>query len=147
MARAKFSPADSTANRCFPSASGSVGKRNPLSIVAPCPNLNSPYPLLSDSSKAEITYLATFMLSDAFDNSIRGFCERASIPKINRSQLFSVRIHLTPLVTQQAIVAEIEAEPALVAANRELVTRFEQKIQASLARIWGGKTPAVSPEP
>ena len=39
--------------------------------------------------------------------------------------------------TQQAIVAEIEAEQALVAANRELITRFEQKIQATLARIWG----------
>ncbi len=35
-----------------------------------------------------------------------------------------------------AIVAEIEAEQALVAANRELITRFEQKIQATLARIW-----------
>jgi len=44
---------------------------------------------------------------------------------------------LPPLATQQAIVAEIEAEQALVAANRELITRFEQKIQATLARIWG----------
>jgi hypothetical protein len=34
-------------------------------------------------------------------------------------------------------VAEIEAEQALVAANRELITRFEQKIRATLARIWG----------
>ena len=34
-------------------------------------------------------------------------------------------------------MAEIEAEQALVAANRELITRFEQKIQATLARIWG----------
>ena len=42
-----------------------------------------------------------------------------------------------PLATQQAIVAEIEAEQALVAANRDLITRFEQKIQATLARIWG----------
>jgi type I restriction enzyme M protein len=25
----------------------------------------------------------------------------------------------------------------LVDANRELITRFEQKIQATLARIWG----------
>ena len=41
------------------------------------------------------------------------------------------------LATQQAIVAEIEAEQALVAANRELITRFERKIQATLARIWG----------
>jgi type I restriction enzyme M protein len=42
-----------------------------------------------------------------------------------------------PLATQQAIVAEIEAEQALVAANSELITRFERKIQATLARIWG----------
>jgi hypothetical protein len=38
---------------------------------------------------------------------------------------------------QRAIVAEIEAEQALVAANRELIIRFEQKIQATLARVWG----------
>ena len=42
-----------------------------------------------------------------------------------------------PLATQQAIVAEIEAEQALVAANRQLITRFERKIQATLARVWG----------
>ena len=41
------------------------------------------------------------------------------------------------LATQQAIVAEIEAEQALVAANRELIVRFEKKIQATLARVWG----------
>jgi type I restriction enzyme M protein len=35
------------------------------------------------------------------------------------------------------IVAEIEAEQALVAANRELITRFEKKIQSTLARVWG----------
>ena len=50
-----------------------------------------------------------------------------------------MKIPLPPLATQQAIVAEIEAEQALVAANRELITRFEQKIQATLARIWGEK--------
>ncbi len=44
---------------------------------------------------------------------------------------------LPPLATQRAIVAEIEAEQALVAANRELITRFEQKIQTTLARVCG----------
>jgi type I restriction enzyme M protein len=48
-----------------------------------------------------------------------------------------LEIPLPPLATQQAIVTEIEAEQALVAANRELITRFEQKIQATLERIWG----------
>ena len=48
-----------------------------------------------------------------------------------------LEIPLPPLATQQAIVAEIEAEQALVAANRELIARFEKKIQATLARVWG----------
>ena len=34
-------------------------------------------------------------------------------------------------------MAEIEAEQAPVAASRELITRFEQEIQATLARVWG----------
>ena len=55
----------------------------------------------------------------------------------NREELRMVEIPLPPLATQQAIVAEIEAEQALVAANRELIARFEQKIQATLARVWG----------
>jgi len=38
---------------------------------------------------------------------------------------------------QRALVAEIEAEPALVGANHELSQRFGQKIQTTLARIWG----------
>jgi len=46
-------------------------------------------------------------------------------------------IPIPPLATQQAIVAEIEAEQALVAANRELIARFEKKVQATLARVWG----------
>ncbi len=57
--------------------------------------------------------------------------------KINTDDLSAISFPLPSLATQQAIVAEIEAEQALVAANRELITRFEQKIQATLARIWG----------
>ena len=57
--------------------------------------------------------------------------------------LKSLRLPLPPLATQQAIVAEIEAEQALVAANRELIARFEKKIQATLARVWGEDGKAV----
>ena len=52
--------------------------------------------------------------------------------------------HLPPLATQKAIVAEIEAEQALVAVNRELLARFEKKIQATLARVWGEEAPSGS---
>ncbi|NNM66174.1 MAG: N-6 DNA methylase [Burkholderiales bacterium] len=62
---------------------------------------------------------------------------QAAQKNINIAILKTVEIPLPPLATQQAIVAEIEAEQALVAANRELIARFEQKIQATLARVWG----------
>ena len=55
----------------------------------------------------------------------------------NREELKMVEIPLPPLVTQQAIVAEIEAEQVLVTANRELIERFEKKIKVTLARVWG----------
>ena len=47
---------------------------------------------------------------------------------------YSSRIRTRP---HQAIIAEIDAEQTLAAANRELITRFEKKIQATLARVWG----------
>ena len=65
------------------------------------------------------------------------------MPKINQGIVESIPIPLPPLTTQQAIVAEIEAEQALVNANRELIARFEKKIQATLARIWGEEEPVV----
>jgi type I restriction enzyme M protein len=102
------------------------------------------YPLLPEKTKVLITYLATFMLSDTFNESIRGYYERASIPKINRSQLFESKIPLPPLATQQVIVSEIEAEQALVNANRELITRFEKKIQVTLSLVWGDDEPAIA---
>jgi type I restriction enzyme M protein len=55
----------------------------------------------------------------------------------NLSFVREQKIPLPPLATQKAIVAEIEAEQAMVAANRELIARFEKKIKATLARVWG----------
>ena len=56
---------------------------------------------------------------------------------LNISIIKSLKIPLPSLATQQALVAEIEAEQALVASNRELIARFEKKVQAVLARVWG----------
>jgi type I restriction enzyme M protein len=61
----------------------------------------------------------------------------AQLPRVGWSSFARINIPIPPLATQQAIVAEIEAEQALVAANRELITRYEKKIQATLARVWG----------
>ncbi len=67
---------------------------------------------------------------------------QAAQKNINIEILKTIEIFLPPLATQLSIVAEVEAEQALVAANRELIAIFEKKIQATLARIWGeGKEP------
>lgn len=58
---------------------------------------------------------------------------------LSATVLKAFQIPLPPLAEQQAIVAEIEAEQALVNANRELITRMEAKIQSVLSRIWGEK--------
>jgi restriction endonuclease S subunit len=58
-------------------------------------------------------------------------------PQITRQSIAPFKIPLPPIEAQQKIVAEIEVEQALVGANRELIQRFEQKIQTTLARIWG----------
>lgn len=52
-------------------------------------------------------------------------------------------IAVPPVAIQQQIIAEIEAEQALVAANRELISRFEKKIQATLARVWAEEEPVT----
>ena len=60
---------------------------------------------------------------------------------LSLKQVSEIPVPLPPLATQQAIIAEIEAEQALVDANHDLITRFEKKIQATLARIWGEEAP------
>lgn len=56
---------------------------------------------------------------------------------LNQGILSSLQFPLPDLPTQRAIVAEIEAEQALVAANRELIRRMEAKVKAAIDRVWG----------
>jgi restriction endonuclease S subunit len=91
--------------------------------------------------RATPTALKSFVLHLLCSAAFYDFCQRTAgggaQGNIAPREILEYPIPLPPLATQQAIVAEIEAEQALVAANRELITRFEQKIQATLARIWG----------
>jgi type I restriction enzyme M protein len=95
-----------------------------IAIIRPASELNNAYlhSLLS----------SPFMLQQAHA-AATGVAQKT----VSLNSLRNFQIPLPPLATQQTIVAEIEAEQALVAANRELITRFEQKIQATLARVWG----------
>ena len=56
---------------------------------------------------------------------------------LNAQLIRDVKITLPDLLTQRAIVAEIEAEQGLVNANRELIRRIEAKVKATIDRVWG----------
>ena len=56
--------------------------------------------------------------------------------EIIKSRFVRLLIPLPPLNEQESIVAEIEAEQAIVDANRELVKRMEARIEATIGRVW-----------
>ncbi|MGQ0528634.1 MAG: N-6 DNA methylase [Panacagrimonas sp.] len=85
-------------------------------------------------------YLTCFLNSDAAYAQATARSKSGTVTNLHLVDIKTIKIPLPPLATQRVIVAEIEAEKALVAANRELITRFEQKIQATLARVWGEDT-------
>ena len=93
-----------------------------------------------DKQKILATYFVEAFRQETVTEQVANLSYGGTMDILSLKVLKSLKIPLPPLATQQAIVAEIEAEQALVAANRELITRFEQKIQATLARVWGGET-------
>jgi len=61
----------------------------------------------------------------------------AAVPSLDRKNAHRIPVALPPLATQREIVAELEAERALVESNRKLIEIFEAKIKAKLDEIWG----------
>ena len=83
-------------------------------------------------------YLLHLLRTPDFRAKVVGLSNRANITNISQDSLKALQVPLPPLETQQAIVADIEAEQALVNANRELVERMEGKIGAAIGRVWEG---------
>lgn len=73
-------------------------------------------------------YLAIYL--QAYPLAKDGY--RRHFSKLKRHQ-----VRFPELATQEAIVAEIEAERALINGNGDLITRFERKIDTAIARVWG----------
>ena len=62
---------------------------------------------------------------------------KGSYPSINQKDVSEIVIPLPPIIVQDSLVAQIEQERALIQSNRDLITRFEQKIRDRIARVWG----------
>ncbi len=82
-------------------------------------------------------YLLHLLRTPDFRAKVVSLSNRANITNITQDSLKALRVPLPPPETQQAIVAEIEAEQAMVESNRKLIERFEKKIEVVIARVWG----------
>ncbi len=109
--------------------------------------LSSVAVLRGKSDALDNRYLAFYLNSERGRQSMLSMISGVAITRLTLTKLNAATIPLPPLAVQQTIVAEIEAEQALVAANRELIARFEKKIQATLARVWGESAPAQTAAP
>ena len=62
------------------------------------------------------------------------------LQRVPRSVLEEYKVPLPSLETQRGIVADVEAEMALVTANTKLVQRTVKNSQAVIERVWSGST-------
>lgn len=99
--------------------------------------LSSVAVLRGEKTRLDNLYLSFFLNSDQGRNCMLSMIAGVAITRLTLTKINAAVIPLPPIETQQAIVAEIEAEQTLVNANRELIERFEKKIQTTIARVWG----------
>ena len=81
-------------------------------------------------------FVAVFA-QETIASQIRALSHGGTMNILSVSILKALQIPVPPLETQQAIIAELEAEQTLVDSNRELAELFEKKIQAAIGRVWG----------
>jgi type I restriction enzyme M protein len=89
-----------------------------------------------DTGRANPRYLAHFFKTPVFADHMKTTGQGANIRNLSQVILADLKVPLPDLEAQEAIVAEIEAEQFLVNGNRELIARFERKIEAAIARVW-----------
>ena len=93
--------------------------------------------LMLDGRRVNKRFLAIVGSGEFAQAQVRSLTHAVGVPKLALRRIKTLRIPIPPVDIQKKIVAEIEEEEGLVAGNRELIRRFEKKIQAAIARVWG----------
>ena len=82
--------------------------------------------------------IAMEFLAQVLGQLTKPYVVQVGNPKLMNKEMARITVPLPPLATQQSVVADIEADGALVKANGELIDRFERKIRAVVERVWDG---------
>ena len=90
-----------------------------------------------DRHKMVPEFFACLFAQDFTVSQMHAVSHGGTMNILSMQTLKRLRLPVPPVETQQAIVAEIEAERALVSANRKLAERMEGRIAAAVGRVWG----------
>ena len=133
IARYTISSAD-----VYISIAGTIGLMGTIPDKLDGANLTENAAKLSfDQNQLDKRFLAIVGSGELVQDQIRSLTHAVGVPKLALERIRTLRLPVPPIDHQQAIVAEIEAEQAIVDTNRELIERFEKKIQAAIGRVWG----------
>ena len=81
-------------------------------------------------------YLALLISNPPLKIDLASYAKGANILHISNNDIRNLKIPLPPIETQQQIVAQIEAEQALIESAKKLIEIYEQKIKEVIAKIW-----------
>ena len=99
---------------------------------------SSEYYVIRPNERILSVWIYINVTSDIFrENGTQKMTGTGGLQRVPREFVSSYIIPLPPLETQRQIVAQIEREQALVKANAELISIFEQKIKDRIAKVWG----------
>jgi type I restriction enzyme M protein len=88
-------------------------------------------------------YLSTLINSPYLQSIINNAQTGAARQAVNYEQIKEFPIPLPPIEEQVEIVARIEQEQQLVAATRQLIAIYEQKIKDKINEVWGVTEPVA----
>jgi len=97
-----------------------------------------------DRQKMVPEFLSCLLVQDFAVSQMRAVSHGGTMNILSMQALKRLRLPVPPVETQRMIVAEIEAEKALVSASCELTERMEQRIHDAIGRAWGKEGAALA---
>jgi type I restriction enzyme M protein len=89
------------------------------------------------SDKIHPKYYWTFAQSEDYIRQAASLMTGGGQPQFNGNAVIKIKFPLPSIEIQQQIVSQIEKEQALVNANKELISIYEQRIKDRIAKVWG----------
>ncbi len=94
------------------------------------------YALTPVNGKADPRYYAHVLRTPEFNDAAVARVSGAQLPRISWTAFATLRIPLPPHDAQRMVVARIAEEQTAVNANRDLMTKMEERVRDVVARVW-----------